>query len=140
MRVALSRRPRGSAIAAVLAAALVPHAAWATVVEGQRVMPRVGSTMRTTAPAATTVWRAARPGAHVLYGTIAAVNAMMVSLRLRSGQLVAVDATAAINGGNYSAPLFVGKIVTVDGEVIAGKFSATHIFRMSNLANLPADR
>jgi hypothetical protein len=144
MRVQKSNRLRCSARAlwclatfAVCAVAALEAPAGA---RDARVMPRVGAITRSTAvPAGAIVWRAVKPGAHVLYGTIATLNGMSVSMRLRSGQLFAFDATPAINSDNYSAPLFVGKTVSVDGNQAAGRFSATHIYRVSNLANLPAD-
>ncbi len=139
MIVTIGSRFLRSATAGVLAVAFVPAAAGARV-EGVRVLPRVGPVTHSATPATSNVWHAAKPGPHVLYGTIAALSGTQLSVRLRSGQLVAVDGTAAINGGNFSAPLFVGKVVTVDGAISGGKFTATHIFRMSNLADLPADR
>jgi hypothetical protein len=89
--------------------------------------------------AATRAWHSVRPGPHMFYGTLAAVRGGVIMLRLRSGRSIVVDATAAIAHGDYSAPLFPGKMVSVDGNVIGATFRATHVFRMSNLANLPRD-
>jgi hypothetical protein len=90
--------------------------------------------------AASQQWHAVRPGPHVFYGTIAAIRGAILTLRLRNGRSVPIDASAAIASGNYSVPLFVGKIVSVDGTLVGTTFTATHVFRMSNLANLPVDR
>src|SRR5450631_49905 len=87
--------------------------------------------------AASQQWHAVRPGPHVFYGTIAAIKGSAFTLRLRNGRAITVDATAAIANGDYSAPLFVGKIVSVDGNVVGATFTASHVFRMTNLANLP---
>jgi hypothetical protein len=79
------------------------------------------------------------PGPHTLFGTIAALDGADVTVRLRSGRLAAVDATAAFANGAYSAPLFVGKMVAVDGVVHNGTFVAAHIVRLTNLADFPPD-
>jgi hypothetical protein len=91
-------------------------------------------------PAARQSWHGVQPGPHRFYGTIVTIHGSIITLRLRSGRPVTVDATAAIANGNYSAPLFVGKIVSVDGYAAGTALRATHIFRLSNLGNLPADR
>jgi hypothetical protein len=91
-------------------------------------------------PAARQSWHGVPPGPHHFYGTIAAIHGSIITLRLRSGRQVTVDATAAIANGNYSAPLFVGKIVSVDGYRTGKALTATHIFRISNLGGLPVDR
>jgi UDP-GlcNAc3NAcA epimerase len=62
-----------------------------------------------------------------------------------SGQNVLVGTdekriVAAIAHGDYSAPLFVGKVVSVDGNQVGPTFTASHVFRLTNLANLPPDR
>jgi len=61
-------------------------------------------------------WHPVRQGSHVFYGTIAAINRGVITLRRRNSPAVAVDAAAAIANGDYSAPLFVGKIVSIDGN------------------------
>jgi hypothetical protein len=96
--------------------------------------------VRAPLPSSVSQWHAVRPGPHVFYGTIAAIRGAILTLRLRNGRSVPIDASAAIASGNYSVPLFVGKIVSVDGTLVGTTFTATHVFRMSNLANLPADR
>jgi hypothetical protein len=84
-------------------------------------------------------WHPAPGGPHVLYGTIAGINGTLITIRLRNGGFQAVDGSAAVASGNYSAPLFIGKTVSVDGTQIGGSFKAAHIFRVSNLNNLNAD-
>ncbi len=79
-------------------------------------------------------------GPHTLFGTIVAIRNGSLTLRLRSGAFIAVDATAAIRNGDYSAPLFVGKLVIVDGSLRAGRIDAAHVYRVDNLAHVPADR
>jgi hypothetical protein len=59
---------------------------------------------------------------------------------LRNGRPVAVNAAGAIAHGDYSAPLFVGKMVSIDGNQVGTTFAAAHVFRLSKLTNLPADR
>jgi hypothetical protein len=76
----------------------------------------------------------------VFYGTIAALRGSVLTVRLRNGRVLTVEASAAIANGNYSAPLFVGKLVSIDGEERGTTFTATHIFRINNLANLRADK
>jgi hypothetical protein len=76
---------------------------------------------------------------HRFYGSIAQIHGSIITLRLRNGR-VTVDATAAVANGNYSAPLFVGKAVSVDGYRTGTALTATHIFRISNLGGLPVDR
>jgi hypothetical protein len=91
------------------------------------------------APPGSKTWRSVPPGPHTLFGTIAALDGADVTVRLRSGRLAAVDATAAFANGAYSAPLFVGKMVAVDGVVHNGTFVAAHIVRLTNLADFPPD-
>ncbi len=91
-------------------------------------------------PVASKTWRSVPPGPHTVFGTIAALDGAAVTIRLRSGRLVPIDATAALANGAFSAPLFVGKMVAVDGAVQNGKFVAAHIIRLTNLADFPPDR
>ncbi len=95
-----------------------------------------------TVPAAeaTGNWHALRRGPHEFSGLIYAMNGAQLTLRLRNGQFVAVNAADAIASGNYSAPLFIGKPVSIDGTQGAGAFTATHIFRVPNLIGLGPDR
>jgi hypothetical protein len=80
-------------------------------------------------------------GPHTFYGTIVGINGTSVAVRTRRQRLVTVDATNVLADGSYSAPLFVGKFVTVDGvQATNGIFMAAHIFRLTNLNALPDDR
>ena len=85
-------------------------------------------------------WHAVRIGPHVLYGKIASIRGTALTLLLRSGRSVAVDAAAAIAHGDYSAPLFIGKVVSVDGDQVGPTFRAAHVFRLRNLVSLPPDK
>ncbi len=79
---------------------------------------------------------------HIVFGRLESVAGRMLSLRTRSGRLWSVDATDALASGNYSAPLFVGKIVEVDGSLRkSGVIQATGIMRMGTLdRSTPPDR
>ncbi len=79
-------------------------------------------------------------GPHTFFGTIVALGSGTIMVRLRSGQLARVDATEAIRQGNYSGPLYVGKLVKVDGSLRGAEIEAAHIFSLSSIADLPADR
>ncbi len=82
----------------------------------------------------------AKLGPHTYYGTITAINGTSITMRTRRQRTVIVDATTVLADGSYSAPLFVGKLVTIDGNLAAGGvFTAAHIFRMTNLNALPDD-
>jgi hypothetical protein len=122
--------------AAVMAVA--PAAAAPTVSSGRIPLPQ--RQIRTSASSAVQPWHPTRVGAHVLYGTIAFVRGALLTIQLRNGTLRSVDATAAIANGDYSAPLFVGKLVSIDGDLRGTVFTAAHISRMTDLTNLGADR
>jgi hypothetical protein len=137
---------RPATIAPVVLAALIaaaPSASPAGVPVHPLILRAVGPLprqIRANAPPAAKPWHAVRPGPHVFYGTIAALRGNLITLRLRNGRSVPVDVSVAIANGNYSVPLFIGKMVSVDGTLAGGGFMATHVFRMSNLANLPPDK
>jgi hypothetical protein len=111
----------------------MPCAAGATVTG----RPQPQRQVRAVAPAP---WHAARVGPHVFYGTIAALRGPQLVVRLRNGRYQAVDAAAAIAHGDCSEPLFIGKIVSVDGNGVGTTFVAAHVLRLNNLADLRADR
>jgi hypothetical protein len=72
--------------------------------------------------------------AHSAFGQIVRLGGTAIVLRLRSGRLLNVDATAAIDAGRTSEPLFVGKLVMVTGGIDSrGTFLAQTVTRMSNL-------
>jgi hypothetical protein len=123
-RSPMSLRTRSLAVAAIVAlgssasaggwasAAIVssPVPLHPTIVRGARPLPQIQ--VRAPLPSGAQTWHAVRPGPHVLYGTIAAVRGNVITLRLRNGRAVAVDATVAIAHGDYPAPLFIGKVVS----------------------------
>jgi hypothetical protein len=79
-------------------------------------------------------------GPHVFYGQIVSISGNSLVVQTRKKRLVTVDATTVLADGTYSAPLFVGKLVTVDGtQAASGIFTANHISRMTNLNELPND-
>jgi hypothetical protein len=78
---------------------------------------------------------------HTMYGTIIAIQGEAFTLRLRNGQSMQVDATDAIKRGTVSNPLFVNKIVSVQGYRAAnGTFHAQTVTRMTRLENTPSDK
>ena len=85
-------------------------------------------------------WHGFTSGSHTLYGTIVGIDRSLLSIRLRNGRVVAVDASGAIASGSYSMPLFVGKSVCVDGAFRGATFVAAHIFRTAGLGELAPDR
>ncbi len=129
-------------LAIAIAVAALPLAVTAQTVRG------VPQATRHLAPAA--LRSAAKPserkfhpiplGPHTFYGTITQLGSTSLTIRTRRQRLVNVDATTVLADGTYSAPLFVGKLVTVDGVQGAnGVFTAAHILRMTNLNALPND-
>jgi hypothetical protein len=79
--------------------------------------------------------------AHNVFGTIVRLGTPKFVLRTRTGRLLLVDATAAIQRGSYSAPLFVGKVVVVGGAYDAARvLQATTVTRQTRLDRMtPAD-
>jgi hypothetical protein len=130
----MHRFPRQLVLATALAnALLLPRPCMATV----RPLPE--RQVRPPAPQSAT-WRAARLGTHTIYGFIVAIRGSLLTVRLRSGSSVIVDDTVAVAHGDYSAPLFVGKTVSVDGERRGSTFQAIHVYRIEGLSQLPTDR
>lgn len=79
-------------------------------------------------------------GPHSIYGTIVAIRGSRLTVKLRNGRLLSVDDSIAVAADDYSQPLFVGKLVAIDGTIANGVFSAAHIFRVTNLDGLAPDR
>jgi hypothetical protein len=80
--------------------------------------------------------RAAAPP-NALFGTLTAVDGAKLTLKLRDDSSVAVDATRAVARGAFSAPLFVGKTVLVQGTKHAGAaFDAVRILRIDDLSSV----
>jgi len=77
---------------------------------------------------------------HTMYGTIASINGETFVLQLRNGRSIEVDASTAIASDAYSAPLFVGKAVTVEGRRHGRLFYADDIVRVETLIELPPDQ
>ena len=77
---------------------------------------------------------------HAIAGTIVAVKGTQLTLHPRTGPDVTVDASAAIANGTYSAPLFKGKIVVVQGTRAAnGTFRAVSVTRVDALKGISPD-
>jgi hypothetical protein len=74
---------------------------------------------------------AAQPtAAHRLFGSLQSVDGASITLRLRSGRLVRVDATRAFSLKRVSEPLFFNKPTVVDGAFRAdGVFDASAVKR-----------
>ncbi len=115
-----------------------------------QVVRRLPAAMRAAAPIQATPAERARTHAsanrkwrrslHTAYGTIASMTGDTLVLRLRDGHSLTVDATIAVANDAYSAPLFVGKVVSVEGAMRGNVFAANDIFRVDTLAGLPPDR
>ncbi len=58
---------------------------------------------------------ATRKNERVLYGSIDAIHGNILLVRARNGRSQSVDASDAIRSGMFSAPLFVGKLILVNG-------------------------
>jgi hypothetical protein len=79
---------------------------------------------------------------HFVSGAIVKINGRLLLVQLRDRRLVRVDATSPLATGRYSAPLFIGKFVIVEGSYAAdGTLLATTITRLPRLdSSTPADR
>ncbi len=131
-----SLRRTVAAVAALAAFAALPSGAFAA-----RVIPAPARQVQVQVRAAAPVpYHATRFGPHTFYGTIVAMRGSRLLVRLRSGRTQTVDDTRAVAANDYSAPLFLGKMVAVDGTFASGVFSAQHIYRVSNLQGLQNDR
>ena len=51
----------------------------------------------------------------LLYGRIETVNGNILLVRTRGGRVLRVDGSDAIKSGMYSAPLFIGKLISISG-------------------------
>lgn len=87
-----------------------------------------------------------RPGgaaatANAVFGTITQVSGAVLTVKLRDGRSLKVDASVAVAHGDYSAPLFVGKIIMAEGTRLSnGTFDAIRVTRLPSLNEIPADR
>ena len=78
---------------------------------------------------------------HTAVGTIAKISGPNLTVVLRNRRLLRVDAASALAHGSYSAPLFVGKIVVVEGRFARdGTLFATTITRLPRLDETVPDR
>jgi len=78
---------------------------------------------------------------HAVYGEIVAMNGTLLTVRLRSGRALRVDASEAARRGTYSAPMFLGKLVAAEGSLGAGGvLYAIRVTRLSRIDQTPADR
>ena len=79
---------------------------------------------------------------HLIYGTIVQLEGNILTLMLRDGRRQRVDATLAVRSHTYSAPLFLGKTVTMTGDYGAdGTFAATTISKLGAAdRSAPPDR
>jgi len=66
------------------------------------------------------------PSHHRYFGLLQTANGAAITLRLRSGRLLAVDASEAFALNRVSEPLFAGK-----ATVVEGLFAANGVFRAS---------
>jgi hypothetical protein len=80
--------------------------------------------------------------AHFVFGEIAKLVSPRLVLRLRDGRLLDVDAAAAIESGRFSAPLFAGKLVVIEGRLDAlGVMHAESVTRTPRIDEAtPKDR
>ena len=127
-------RPLRPAVAALAALVIVPASALA-----ERVTTLAPARQMQVRPAAAVPYHATRIGPHTFYGTIVAMRGSRIVVRLRNGRSQPVDDTRALAANDYSSPLFIGKLVAIDGTFLNGTFSAQHIYRLSNLQGLQND-
>jgi hypothetical protein len=79
---------------------------------------------------------------HMVVGTISRVAGANLVVELRTRRLLHVDASPALASGRYSAPLFVGKFVIIEGTYgTDGTLFATSITRLPRIdSESPQDR
>ncbi len=97
-----------------------------------------GTAVRSVGPAAVS----ATAGVHRYFGSLMSARGPMLTLRLRNGALLRVDATEAFASGSVSAPLFAGKSTVVKGTFSTpGIFHATSVQRATQrVTNWGSDR
>lgn len=69
---------------------------------------------------------------HEIWGTIVKIQGNQLTVQLRSGHDLSVDDSAALKAGRFSAPLFVGKTVRLEGS-----YDNRGIFRAVTVAAIP---
>jgi hypothetical protein len=83
---------------------------------------------------------AAQTSPHEVFGAIGNIDGSQLTIRLRSGKLVQIDATTAIEQAR-TTELYIGRSVAVQGTYdAAGTLHADHIYRVKAPATWPADR
>jgi hypothetical protein len=132
---------RTRALVAACVAAALPLTAFALPVRRMpTVLPHALSVSRTLAAVQHPRFRPVKQGPHTFYGKIVSLGANRVVILTRHNRLINVDTTIVLAAGTFSAPLFVGKLVAVDGDQPAtGAFTAAHIWRLTNLNSLNSD-
>jgi hypothetical protein len=76
---------------------------------------------------------------HTIYGTIVQLDGAEFTLRLRDGRTVRVDPAEAIKRHELSYPIFVNKVVSVQGRRENGVFHATNVTRLTRLSDTAPD-
>ncbi|MDQ2858202.1 MAG: hypothetical protein M3R53_06075 [Candidatus Eremiobacteraeota bacterium] len=90
---------------------------------------------QTTAPPHHVIPAAATGPQHRFFGTLQSVDGHLLTIQLRNGRLLRVDAARAFTAKRVSEPLFPGKPTVVDGTLGAGGvFIATTVKRGAPLA------
>jgi hypothetical protein len=79
-------------------------------------------------------------GQHSFSGTLLSRRHLVLTIRLRTGQLLVVDATQAYLRDRVTQPLEIGELVTAQGDLIAGVLIAnsavaTHVLLPRSVPN-----
>jgi preprotein translocase subunit YajC len=126
---------REIAVTAAICAALIPATGGAQVIRPAAPVVRPSTLPGVVRPGGAVVT------ANAVFGTITQVSGAMLTVKLRDGRSVKVDASVAVAHGDYSAPLFVGKIIVAEGTRRSnGTFDAVRVTRLPSLDQIPADR
>jgi len=80
------------------------------------------------------------PIMHEVFGTIVQIDGAHLTVLLRSGHSLAVDDSAAVKTERFSAPLFIGKTVRLEGSYDSrGAFHAVTVTAIPKLTGASAD-
>ena len=83
---------------------------------------------------------AAQASPHEVFGAIGNIDGSQLTIRLRSGKLLQIDATTAIQQAR-ATELYIGRSVAAQGTYdAAGTLHADHIYRVKAPRTWPADR
>jgi hypothetical protein len=78
---------------------------------------------------------------HAASGTIVAMSGNLLTVRLKTGRTIQVDASEAVRRGTYSAPFYIGKPILAEGSLgTGGVLYAIRVTRMIQPQQLPTDR